>query len=132
MSRPTFLRTLTLVALTLAPFQFAAAQQAAPPTPPAGVQGQGWYYGSTSPVTTPTVETRSIAQQKAQLRAEQRMARLEALRRHGLTPNRPPAVAMPFTSVHTLSWMRSGRSPFIYYRSDRPRVYYSYPRVVYR
>jgi hypothetical protein len=78
------------------------------------------------------VETRSIAQQKAQLRAKQRMARLEALRRYGLTPNRPPSVALPFTSVHTLSWMRSGRSPFIYYRSDRPLVYYSYPNRFYR
>jgi hypothetical protein len=128
MSRPTFFGTLTLVALALAPSQFAAAQQAVPPAPPAGAQEQGWYYGP----TTPTVETRSIAQQKAQLRAKQRMARLEALRRYGLTPNRPPSVALPFTSVHTLSWMRSGRSPFIYYRSDRPLVYYSYPNRFYR
>ncbi len=128
MSRPTFFRTLTLVALALAPSQFAAAQQAVPPAPPAGAQGQDWYYGP----TTPTVETRPIAQQKAHLRAKQRMARLEVLRRHGLTPNRPPAVALPFTSVHTLSWMRSGKSPFIYYRSDRPPVYYSTPYTVYR
>ena len=128
MSRPTFFHTLTLVALALAPSQFAAAQQAVPPAPPAGAQEQGWYYGP----TTPTVETRTIAQQKAQLRAKQRMARLEALRRHGLTPNRPPSVALPFTSVHTLSWMRSGRSPFISYRSDRPLVYYSYPNRFYR
>jgi len=128
MSRPTFFRTLTLVALALAPSQFAAAQQVVPPAPPVGAQGQDWYYGP----TTPTVETRPIAQQKAQLRAKQRMARLEVLRRYGLSPNRPPAVALPFTSVHTLSWMRSGRSPFIYYRSDRPRVYYSSPYTVYR
>ena len=128
MSRPTFFSTLTLVALVLAPSQFAAAQQTVPPAPPAGAQAQDWYYGP----TTSTVETRSIAQQKAQLRARQRMARLEALRRHGLTPNRPPSVALPFTSVHTLSWMRSGRSPFIYYRSDRPLVYYSYPNRFYR
>ena len=128
MSRPTFFRTLTLVAVALAPSQFAAAQQAVPPAPPAGAQGQDWYYGP----TTSNVETRSIAQQKAQLRAKQRMARLEVLRRHGLTPNRPPAVALPFTSVHTLSWMRSGRSPFIHYRSDRSRVYYAYPNTVWR
>ena len=128
MSRPTFFRTLTLVAVALVPSQFAAAQQVVPPAPPVGAQGQDWYYGP----TTPTVETRPIAQQKAQLRAKQRMARLEVLRRYGLSPNRPPAVALPFTSVHTLSWMRSGRSPFIYYRSDRPRVYYSSPYTVYR
>jgi len=91
-------------------------------------QADSWYYGP----TTQTVEKRSISQQKSQLRAQQRMARLEALRRYGLTPNRPPAVAVPFTSVHTLSWMRSGRSPFITYRSDRPIVYYSYPYSIYR
>ena len=117
-----------MVAVALAPSQFAAAQHVVPPAPPAGAQGPNWYYGP----TTLTVETRSIAQQKAQLRAKQRMARLEVLRRYGLTPNRPPAVVLPFTSVHTISWMRSGRSPFIYYRSDRPRVYYSYPYTVYR
>ena len=128
MSRPTFVRTLTLLAVALAPSQFAAAQLAVPPAPPAGAQGQDWYYGP----TTPSVETRPIAQQKAQLRAKQRMARLEVLRRYGLTPNRPPAVALPFTSVHTLSWMRSGRSPFIYHHSDRPPVYYSSPYTVYR
>lgn len=128
MSRSTFFRSLTLVALGLAPLKFAAAQQDVPPAPPAGAHGQSWYYGP----TTPTVDTRSIAQQKSQLRAKQRMARLEVLRRYGLTPNRPPAVASPFTSVHTLSWMRSGRSPFIRYRSDRPLVYYSYPHTVYR
>ena len=132
MSRPTFFHTLTLVALALAPSQFAAAQQAVPPAPPAGARGQDWYYGPMTPTTSPTVETMPIAQQKAQLRAKQRMARLEVLRRYGLTPNRPPSVALPFTSVHTLSWMRSGRSPFIYYRSDRPRVYYSNPYRFYR
>lgn len=104
----------------------ASAQQDAPPTPPA--PGQSWYYGP----TTPTPNTKPLAQQKAELRAEQRMARLEVLRRYGLSPNRPPAVAVPFTSVSTLSWMRNGRSPFIYYRSDRPLVYYSYPYTVYR
>ena len=111
MSQPTFFRTLTLAALALAPLQIATAQQAVPAEQPAGAHGPDWYYGE----TTPAVETRPIAVQKAQLRAKQRMARLEALRRHGLSPNRPPAVAVPFASVHTLSWMRNGRSPFIHY-----------------
>jgi len=132
MSRPIIFPSLALAAVALVPLQFAAAQQDVPPAPPADAQGQEWYYGSTTPTTGPTVETRPIAQQKAQLRAAQRMARLEVLRRYGLSPNRPPAVALPFTSVHTLSWMRSGRSPFIYYRSDRPRVYYSYPNTLWR
>ena len=128
MSRLTFLRTLTLAAMALAPLQVASAQQDVPPAQPAGARGSDWYYGA----TTPTAETRPIAVQKAQLRAEQRMARLEVLRRYGLSPNRPPSVAVPFTSVHTLSWMRSGRSPFIHYQSDRSRVYYAYPNTVWR
>jgi hypothetical protein len=128
MSRPTFFRGL-LLALALVPFQFASAQQDVPPAQPAGAHSPDWYYGATTPTT---VETRPIAVQKAQLRAQQRMARLEALRRYGLTPNRPSAVAVPFTSVHTLSWMRNGRSPFIYYRSDRSRGYYANPNVMWR
>lgn len=128
MSRPTFFRTLALAALTLAPLQFANAQQEAPTAQPPGPQGSDWYYAA----TTPTVEAKPIAQQKAQLRAEQRMARLEALRRYGLSPNRPPSVAVPFTSVHTLSWMRSGRSPFIHYQSGRTRTYYAYPNRIWR
>jgi hypothetical protein len=128
MSRPTFFRTLTLAALALAPLQIATAQQDVPSEQPAAAHGPDWYYGA----TTPTVETRPIAVQKAQLRAKQRMARLEALRRHGLSPNRPPSVAVPFTSVHTLSWMRNGRSPFIRYQSDRSRVYYAYPNTIWR
>ena len=128
MSRLTLLRTLSLAAVAVVHAQIATAQQegAATQQPPA--QQRDWYY---SP-TTPTVEMPPIAVQKAQLRAQQRMARLEAQRRYGLSPNRPPAVAVPFTSVHTLSWMRDGRSPFIYYRSDRSWRYYAYPNVIWR
>ena len=128
MSRPTFYRTLSLAVLTLAPLQFATAQQDVPPAQPTEAHSRDWYYSQ----TTPTVEKPPIAVQKAQFRAEQRMNRLETLRRYGLSPNRPPSVAVPFTSVHSLSWMRDGRSPFIYYRSDRSRVYYAYPNTVWR
>jgi len=128
MSLPTILRMLTLAAIAMAPIQIAAAQQDVPPPRPAGAQAQDWYYGP----STPTAETQPIAVQKAQLRAKQRMARLEALRRYGLSPNRPPAVAVPFTSVQTLSWMRNGKSPFIHYPSDQTRVYYAYPNSYWR
>ncbi len=132
MSRTTKFSVFSLVAIFLAQGLGKSANVYAQngENVPAAKEGQAdsWYYGP----TTPTVEKRSISQRKSQMRAQQRMARLEALRRHGLTPNRPPAVAIPFTSVHTLSWMRSGRSPFITYRSDRPIVYYSYPYTIYR
>jgi hypothetical protein len=127
MSRPTFFRVFSL-ALVLAPVQLASAQQDVPPAQPAGAHSPDWYYGA----TTPTVETRPIAVQKAQLRAEQRMARLEAARRYGVSPNRPSAVAVPFTSAHSLTWMRRGKSPFIYYQSDRPRGYYINTNVLWR
>ena len=128
MSRPTLIFTLSLVALVTTQTQFAVAQRANPPVPPAASQGQDWY----SSPTTPTPATKSFSQQKARLRAEQRIARLEANRRYGLTPNRPTAEALPFTSAHPLSWMRAGRSPFSTYRNDRPLVYYSYPYAFYR
>ncbi len=60
----------------------------------AGPSENGRYYGS----GTPVVEQKSIARQKAEARAKQRTARLEAHRWLGYSPNRPPSSPIPFTS----------------------------------
>jgi hypothetical protein len=126
MSRTTFVITLSLAVCVLAPARFVAAQQATPAAPPSAESG--YYYGP----TTPAPQTPSFSQQKARLRAEQRIARLEAHRRYGLTPNRPTAEALPYTSAYPLVWLRRGSSPLVSFHSNRPLMYYAHPYTVYR
>lgn len=129
MSRPTVVLTLLLTALVQAQTQFAAAQEARTPLPPVTAQDRDRYYGPTTP--TPP-DTTSFSQQKARLRAEQRISRLETNRRYGVTPNRPTVEAMPFTSAYPLMWLRRGTTPIVTYNSDRPLMYYAHPYAVYR
>lgn len=126
MSRTTLVFTLSLVVCALAPARFVAAQQTAPPAAPS--VESSYYYGS----TTPTPQTPSFSQQKARMRAEQRIARLEAYRRYGLTPNRPTAEALPYTSAYPLMWLRRGSRPLVSFHSNRPLMYYAHPYTVYR
>jgi hypothetical protein len=129
MSRSTVILTLSLAAFIQALTQFAAAQQATSPTPTAEPQDRSWYYGPTTP--TPP-DRKSFSQQKARMRAEQRIARLESYRHYGITPNRPTAEAMPVTSAYPLMWLRRGTTPIVTYNSNRPLMYYAYPYTVYR
>ena len=83
-----------------------------------------YYY---APVTSE--QTYSIAQQKSILKGQNRVARLEALRKYGLTPNRPTAVAVPFTSASTLTWTRPRAGMFVYYSGYYRPYYYSAPHA---
>ncbi|MCG8448216.1 MAG: hypothetical protein MI725_01375 [Pirellulales bacterium] len=84
-----------------------------------GEHGKQWYYGS----RTPVVVKKSIAQQKAQAKAQQRIARLEALRWLGASPGRPYSTVIPFTSSNSLDWKKSQRSRYVWYTSLRPHTY---------
>ena len=123
MSRPTVILTLSLLAFIQT--QFAAAQQAETSTS----FSESGYYGPTTP-TAP--EATTFSQQKARLRAEQRISRLEKNRSYGISPNRPTVEAMPLTSAYPLMWLRRGTSPIVTYHSNRPLMYYAYPYTVYR
>ena len=131
--------TLRFVALSclMASFVLATGQQAVaqPGSAPAASDSSGSEYYYPSPVTEHQ-ETRSIAQQKAMQRAENRMQRLEVHRRYGVTPNRPSAVGVPFTSVSTITWTRPRAGLFVYNSGYyRPYYYsapYAYPHVVRR
>jgi len=65
-----------------------------------------WYYGPTAekaPQKTP-------GRQRAELRASQRLARLESMRWYGSSASRPTVSAIPFTSMYSPAWTRpSGR-----------------------
>lgn len=76
----------------------ASAQQGlvdGTPDPPAG-----WNYHESFHPLTPT----QIIQQKAQARAAQRIARLEAQEWYGFSKARPRATATPFTGLYGSQW----------------------------
>jgi hypothetical protein len=82
---------------------------------------ESWYYGSQE---TPK---KSIAQQKAELKAEQRMDRLASQKWYGMSPSRPTASGMPFTTMYYApTWTRPGGQPFAWYTGyQQPIIYRS-------
>ncbi len=82
-----------------------------------------WYYESEQ-----TQPKSSIAQQKAQRRAEQRSDRLASLRWYGYIPGRPQASGMPFTTEYSPQWTRPGGRPFAWYTGYPTVVVPSYHR----
>lgn len=97
----------------------AHAQHAADVKKEAPSTQNSWYYtGGDQP-------EKSIARQKAERRAEQRMDRLASQRWYGFQPGRPTAAGMPFTTMYSPAWSRPGGRPFSWY-SGYPTVVYNY------
>jgi hypothetical protein len=80
-----------------------------------------WYYGSDEK------PKKSLAMQKAELRAEQRMDRLASQRWYGFMPGRPTAATMPFTTMYSPAWTRPGGQPFAWYTGYQQPIVYNYP-----
>ena len=99
-----------------------------PAEPRAAAGAEDWYYR----LPPPKAEKRSLAQEKAILRGQQRMARLEAMRWYGFSNSRPTATAMPFTSMYSPAWQMPGGRPFAWYTSSRPIVIYHHDYPTYR
>lgn len=90
---------------------------------------EAWHYRS----PMPRAATPSIAKQKAALRGQQRMARLEAMRWYGFSGSRPTASGMPWTTMYSPAWQMPGGRPFAWYTSSRPIVIINGgPAAVYR
>ncbi|HYO23637.1 MAG TPA: hypothetical protein VEQ85_01680 [Lacipirellulaceae bacterium] len=110
------------LALTVATWSAAAAQQPAPPAEPRALSGtsagDAWYY---RPAPERDHEP-TVAQQKAMARGAQRMARLEALRWYGFSNSRPTASAMAWTTMYSPAWQTPGGRPFAWHVSQRPTV----------
>jgi hypothetical protein len=91
-----------------------------PPTatsaPAAEVQHeQSWYREqSVKP------DTRAIVQQKAQVRAQQRMDRLASMNWYGMSNSRPQASPTPFFTRYSPTWEMPGGKPYSWYPQSRP------------
>ncbi len=62
-------------------------------------------------------DARTIVQQKAQARAEQRQDRMESLAWYGMSASRPTGAATPFTSRSSPMWEMPGGKPLSWYPS---------------
>ncbi len=108
---------------------FSSAQQKGDQPKAATPDPQGdWYYGPGAVKSEP----RSIAQLKSAQRAQQRMARLEAMRWYGFSASRPTASGIPFTSMYSPAWTRPGGRPFAWYTGGGPGVVIHRPYRAYR
>jgi len=127
MNRPAFISTVLTFSLCLATMatwgSSAIAQAPGEQGKPVAEAPADWYYGPEA-VKAPVV---SIARQKSQKRAEQRMARLAAMRWYGFSASRPTASGMPFTSSYSPSWTRPGGRPFAWYSGGGPGVVINRP-----
>jgi hypothetical protein len=65
-------------------------------------------------------DTRAIIQQKAQIRAQQRMDRMASLQWYGMSVSRPTGAPTPFTSRYSPLWEMPGGKPFSWYPYTRP------------
>jgi hypothetical protein len=79
---------------------------------PASDESSSWY-AETTPTTPTTQPTpRMIIQQKAQMRAHQRIARIESMKWYGFSAARPMANATPFSGVPAPRYEMPGGRPF--------------------
>jgi hypothetical protein len=70
---------------------------------------QTWYR---QPESSYRQDTRAIIQQKAQVRAAQRTARIASMNWYGMSNSRPTAASTPFTSMYSPVWQQPGGRPF--------------------
>lgn len=78
---------------------------------PPAEESSSWYGESSPQQLTP----RMIIQQKAQMRAYQRMARIESMKWYGMSASRPLSNAVPFSGVPSPRYEMPGGRPFSWY-----------------
>lgn len=77
---------------------------------------QSWYREQ----TPAKPDSKAIVQQKAQIRAQQRMDRLASLNWYGMSNSRPQASGTPFTGRYSPTWEMPGGRPYAWYPYVRP------------
>jgi len=76
--------------------------------------------GWTAQVTK--AKARTIVQQKAQVRAEQRQERMASMNWYGMSNSRPNAATTPFTSRYSSVWEMPGGRPYSWTPSWSRRI----------
>jgi hypothetical protein len=126
-----FVRMLLLVGLVLTGTRHLAAQefdlpQPASSQPAAEDSTPAPYVQPAAPAYEPT--PRTLHQQNAIARGQQRQARLASLAWYGMSNSRPTASPTPFSTMYSPAWQMPGGRPFAWHH------YYAWPTtyVLYR
>jgi hypothetical protein len=106
-----------LIAGLLATIAPVRAADVVHPPKPSGDSDESWTYQSP---TSANANARAIVQQKAEIRAQQRMDRLAALNWYGMSNSRPMASGTPYCSMYSPTWQVPGGRPFAWYSNGRP------------
>lgn len=95
----------------------AAGNLAAPTTTSTGEeqQSESWYREHAA-----KPDAKAIAQQKAMVRADQRMARMASMQWYGMSNSRPQASGTPFSTRYSPLWEMPGGRPYAWYPMSRP------------
>jgi hypothetical protein len=109
---------LASLVLLVSPALVSADEDAAVDSTTVTTTEEAWHYRS----PMPRAAAPSLAKQKAALRGQQRMARLDAMRWYGFSGSRPTASGMPWTTMYSPAWQMPGGRPFAWYASNRPIV----------
>jgi hypothetical protein len=102
----------------LAAANTAWSAEVAAPAKTNSAADESWAY---QPGTPSQPNARAIVQEKAAIRAEQRMDRLAALNWYGVSLSRPASAPIPFTSPRASWWDRPHQLPYAWYEAvQRP------------
>jgi hypothetical protein len=95
----------------------AAGNLTSPSTTTSGEeqQSESWYREQSA-----KPDAKAVAQQKAMVRADQRMARMASMQWYGMSNSRPQATATPFSTRYSPLWEMPGGRPYAWYPQARP------------
>jgi hypothetical protein len=65
-------------------------------------------------------DTKTIIQQKAMVRGQQRADRMASMQWYGMSNSRPQAASTPFSTRYSPAWEMPGGKPYSWYPNSRP------------
>jgi hypothetical protein len=78
-------------------------------------QQESWYREQSA-----KPDAKAVVQQKAMVRADQRMARMASLQWYGMNNSRPQASGTPYSTRYSPLWEMPGGKPYSWYPYARP------------
>ena len=78
-------------------------------------QSESWYREQAA-----KPDAKAIVQQKAMVRADQRMSRMASMQWYGMSNSRPQASGTPFSTRYSPLWEMPGGRPYAWYPNSRP------------
>lgn len=125
-----FVRTLLLTGIVLAGARGVSAQEFELPQPMTSHDVSDSVATPYVQPVAPTPETpaRSIHQQNAIARGQQRQARLASMAWYGMSNSRPTASATPFATMYSPAWQMPGGRPFAWHHYHAWPTTYVYYR----